>query len=146
MFQNHVIYCPALFCFSDSSGYRLGVYDCSTGETYSRQLALDEVARDNIAVYEARALLFCVQNVRVHSNIRVLRLHCDNLICVTAFKDFQGCRNPEINVIIKELIEWQRKHRILIEIVYIPTAENYADAPSREIFQEEISVCDRFLR
>ena len=124
----------------------MGVYNCVTGETYSRQLSREEVARDNIAVYEAKALLFCVQNVDVHLNTRVLRIHCDNLICVTAFSDFRGCRNPEINEIIKMLIKWQREHRVLIEIVYIPTAQNKADAPSREIFQEEISVTNRFVR
>ena len=109
-------------------------------------MALDEVSRDNIAVYEAKALLYCIQNVSVTSRIRTVRIHCDNLICVTAFKEFQGCRNPAINNILKELLGWQRQHKVLIEIVYVPTKENHADAPSREIYQEELSVTNRFLR
>ena len=132
--------------FVDSSGYRLGVYDCHTGLSFSRQLALDEVARDNIAVYEAKALLYCIQNVEIRPNVQGLRIHCDNLICVKAFEDFRGCRNPEINEIIKILIKWQRQNQILIEIVYVPTAQNQADAPSREIPTEELSVSNHFLR
>lgn len=122
------------------------MYDCHSKLTYSRQLGIDEVARDNIAVYEARALVFCIQNIKLRANVRVVRIHCDNLICVNAFKDFQGCRNPEINEIVKQLINWQRRHNVLIEITYIPTAQNLADAPSREIFQEELSVNNRFIR
>ena len=78
--------------------------------------------------------------------MQTIRIHCDNLICVTAFKDFQGCRNPVINEIIKKLLDWQRTHRVLIEIVYVPTAQNHADLPSREITHEELSITNRFLR
>ena len=51
-----------------------------------------------------------------------------------------------INEIIKKLLDWQRTHRVLIEIVYVPTAQNHADLPSREIMHEELSITNRFLR
>ena len=132
--------------FLDSSGYRLGVYDCQTGLTFSRQLSTAEVSRDNIAVYEAKALVFCIQNLNLYPDTRVVRIHCDNLICCSAFEDFRGCRNPEINRLMKVLIEWQRRHQVSIEIVYIPTAENRADAPSRTILNDELAIKNNFLR
>ena len=122
------------------------MYDCQNGTTYSRQLSLDEVARDNIAVYEAKALVFCIQNLDLHANVRVVRIHCDNLICCSAFDNFQGCRNPEINRLMKVLIDWQRQHKVSLEIVYIPTADNQADAPSRLIVHDELSINNKFLR
>ena len=124
----------------------MGVYNCQTGETYSRQLSLDEVSRDNIAVYEAKALVYCIQNLDVFPDTRLVRIHCDNLICCNAFADMRGCRNSAVNKMMKILIAWQRIHKIGIEIVYIPTAENNADAPSREILFDELAVENRFLR
>ena len=130
----------------DASGYRLGVYDCQTGVTYSRQLSLDEVSRDNIAVYEAKALVFCIQNLTLFPDTRTVRMHCDNLICCSAFEEYRGCRNPEINRLMKVLIEWQRKHQVSLEIVYIPTTENRAEAPSRSLVCDELAVNNNFLR
>ena len=134
------------YVFLDSSGYRLGVYDCQSGMTFSRQLSPYEVARDNIAVYEAKALVFCIQNLKIHSDTHLVRIHCDNLICCTAFSNFQGCRNPEINRLMKILIDWQRRHAVSLEVVYIPTALNRADAPSRNISTDELAVEDKFIR
>ena len=57
-----------------------------------------------------------------------------------------GCRRPEINQVLKELIDWQRKHQVLIEVVYIPTALNKADAPSRQILFDEVAITNTFLR
>lgn len=107
---------------------------------------MEEVSRDNIAVYEAKALAFCIQNITLRPNTRVVRLHCDNLICCTAFKDFRGCRNPQINEILKILIEWQRKNQVAIEVVYIPTRLNQADEPSRQIPNDELAIENKFLR
>ena len=104
------------------------------------------MARDNIAVYEAKALVFCVQNLTLYADTRVVRIHCDNLICCSAFEEYRGCRNPEINRLMKILIDWQRQHKVCLEIVYIPTAENRADAPSRKIINEELAINNHFLR
>ena len=107
---------------------------------------MEEVARDNIAVYEAKALVFCIQNLTIFPDIRVVRIHCDNLICCTAFQDYRGCRNPQINEILKILIDWQRRHQVALEIVYIPTKLNRADEPSRSIPTDELAIENRFLR
>ena len=55
----------------------MGCHEVSTGRQWSRQLSEDEAARYCIAVHEARALLFCVQNLNLDPHrIRVLRIHC----------------------------------------------------------------------
>ena len=78
--------------------------------------------------------------------MKFFRLHSDNTICVTAFESYQGCRNSEINAVMKYLINWQLKHQIELEIVYINTKSNEADRPSREIIVEELAVTNNFLR
>lgn len=68
----------------------MGVYDCQNRHVYSRQLSEAEVNQGDIAIHEARALLFCIQNINLRPNIRVVRLHCDNLICVHAMNEHKG--------------------------------------------------------
>ena len=63
-----------------------------------------------------------------------------------AYQDFRGCKNSTINDVIKRLIFWQKENRIPIEIVYVNTLVNPADAPSREIENDEINVTNEFLR
>ena len=65
---------------------------------------------------------------------------------VHAFKDFQGSRNPKIQEVIQALVQWQRKTQIEIEIVYVNTSVNLADAPSRFVENWEISANDTLLR
>ena len=65
---------------------------------------------------------------------------------VHAFSEYQGSRNPEIQAILTELIRWQRLHGIELEIVYVNTADNLADAPSRVLEHWEISANDTLLR
>ena len=76
----------------------------------------------------------------------IFRLHCDNTICCEAFAEYKGCRNAAINEIIKYLISWQLRHQVSLEITYINTTLNQADAPSREIAVEELAVSNVFLR
>ena len=65
---------------------------------------------------------------------------------VYAFRDFQGSRKPEIQEVVQALVQWQRKHLIEIEIVYVNTANNLADAPSRTLDHWEISANQTLLR
>ena len=65
---------------------------------------------------------------------------------VHAFHDFQGSRNPDIQEVIQTLVSWQRRHLIEIEIVYVNTKVNLADAPSRFLEHWEISANDNLLR
>ena len=65
---------------------------------------------------------------------------------VYAFHDYQGSRNPDIQRVIQALIKWQRHHQIEIEIIYVNTANNLADAPSRLLDHWEISANNKLLR
>ena len=57
----------------------MGCHEVSSGKQWSRQLSEAEASSYSIAVHEARALLFCVQNLDLDSQrVRVLRIHCGN--------------------------------------------------------------------
>lgn len=66
--------------------------------------------------------------------------------CIMAYQNLRGCRNPTINDVVKKLIFWQKENQIPIEIVYVNTHSNPADAPSREILIDEVNVTHDFLR
>ena len=58
---------------SDASLHRLGVYDCHTLETHSRQISEAEGESENIGGLEALALEMCVLNVSLVKHPRVIR-------------------------------------------------------------------------
>lgn len=70
-----------------------------------------------------------------------------------------------LSEVMKFLVDWQRRNHCLIELIYVPTKvffislayfnsyyfkfyfkENLADAPSREVPHDELSVSNAFLR
>ena len=58
---------------SDASLHRLGVYNCHTLETYSRQVSETEGESENIGGLEALALEMCILNVSLVKHPRVIR-------------------------------------------------------------------------
>ena len=55
----------------------MGCHDLQSGRQWSRQLSREEAQSHCIAVHEARALLFCIQNLELDPvSTRILRLHC----------------------------------------------------------------------
>ena len=58
---------------SDASLHRLGVYNCHTLETYSRQINEEEGESENIGGLEALALEMCILNVSLAKHPRVIR-------------------------------------------------------------------------
>ena len=73
------------------------------------------------------------------------RIHCDNMRVVYAYEGY-GCRSQFLNDIVKFLFDWQIKNCIRIEIVYIKTDVNAADAPSREInIDNEMCITPQFF-
>ena len=68
---------------------------------------------------------------------------------------------PLISEVLRFLLQWQRDHKCLLEIVYVNTKvinnpfclrktfyfkNNLADKPSREIYHDEPAVSNTFLR
>ena len=57
----------------DASLYRLGLYNCHTKETVSRQISEAEKETENIGGLEALALEMCVLNINMAKQPRVVR-------------------------------------------------------------------------
>lgn len=65
------------------------------------------------------------------------------MVVVNAFRNHRG-RNQRVNHILKRLMAWQIQHQCRLEIEYVRSKENLADAPSRLMdYQDEI--CIRYL-
>ena len=118
--------------FLDASNYRVGTYDCQTGETMQRQLSAEEGLTLDIAMKEMLAVKLLVDNLDLSAHPKVIRLHVDNMRCVYGYQQY-GCRAQYLNDIVKYLFDWQVKHRIRLEMVYVNTKVNLADAPSRDL-------------
>jgi len=100
----------------------------------------------DIGMKEMLALKMLIQNLKIPSTGSVIRLHCDNMRCVYAYEQY-GCRSQYLNDIVKYLFDWQLKHRVRLEIVYVSTHDNLADAPSRLIdVEDELCVTPGLLR
>ena len=124
----------------------MGTFDCQTSETMRRQFNLQESAEYDIGMKEMMALKLLVQNITINADVSVIRIHCDNMRCVYAYENY-GCKNQKMNEIIRFLFEWQLRHHVRIEIEYVSTHDNLADAPSREIdIDDELCVTPMLLR
>lgn len=63
----------------------------------------------------------------------------DNQTVIYAWNN-QGCRNPRLNDILKVLFSTTVDLNILLRLVYIPTHENPADAPSRRLSFDDCTL------
>ena len=135
-----------LFIFLDACDYALGTYDCQTAATIRRQFSLEESSEMDIGMKEMLALKMLIQNLKIPKTGSVIRLHCDNMRCVYAYEQY-GCRSQYLNDIVKYLFDWQLKHRVRLEIVYVSTHDNLADAPSRLIdVEDELCISPPVLK
>lgn len=85
-----------------------------------------------IMVLEAKALLLSlesfkdtVQNTRVDAQV-------DNTVLIAAWQN-EGCRSREMNDTLKLLFNFTLQYNVTLRLTYVPSADNPADAPSREI-------------
>jgi hypothetical protein len=72
----------------------------------------------------------------LHQNLddirgRTVNLYQDNMAVVGALRKMSS-RCPALMTEIKELVPWILEHKILLEVVYIRSEANLADAPSRQ--------------
>jgi hypothetical protein len=72
----------------------------------------------------------------LHQNLdairgRTVKLYQDNMAVVGALRKMSS-RCPALMAEIKELVPWLLEHKIRLEVVYIRSEANLADAPSRQ--------------
>ena len=68
---------------------------------------------------------------------------CDNMSVVWAFKQL-GCRNPQLNTIVREIIEKLSDLNATYTVTWISTHYQLADSPSRKILwneERDIEIC-----
>ena len=110
-----------------------------------RQLSVEEGSDLDIAQKEMLAIKLLVDNLDLSSQPRVIRIHVDNMRCIWGYRKY-GCRAQYLNDIIKYLFDWQIRHFVRLEMVYVNTKVNLADAPSRDIdMDNELCVTPHLL-
>ena len=57
-------------------------------------------------------------------------IHTDNRTLKAALDNF-GCKNSSVNDSVKEILECSRQLNLAIDVHYVPSRDNMADAPSR---------------
>ena len=72
----------------------------------------------------------------LHQNVEALRgrtvkLYQDNMTVVGDLRKMSS-KCPELMAEIKGLVPWLHEHKIHLEVIYIRSEENLADAPSRQ--------------
>ena len=84
-----------------------------------------------IALKELKACRYgLLQNVEALRH-RTVKLYQDNMAVVGALRKMSS-KCPEIMAVIKELVPWLHVNKIRLEVVYIRSEANLADAPSRQ--------------
>ena len=84
-----------------------------------------------IALKELKACRYgLLQNVEALRH-RTVKLYQDNMAVVGALRKMSS-KCPEIMAVIKELVPWLHDNKIRLEVVYIRSEANLADAPSRQ--------------
>ena len=119
---------------TDASGGGLGsclIQRLNGQEMETRCFAVPiELAHEPIHVKEAAILLIALASYGDHFNDSYLTLWCDNQAVVESWKK-SGGRNLSISRHLRSLIEHCEDHRIRLNIEWISTKEQLADAPSR---------------
>ena len=85
---------------------------------------------DDINSLEAKALVRSLLAFRDHVRNSRVDIHTDDRILKAALDNF-GCKNTSVNDSVKEILEFSRQLNLAIDVHYVPSRDNMADAPSR---------------
>ena len=85
---------------------------------------------DDINSLKAKASVRSLLPFRDHVRNSRVDIHTDNLTLKAALDNF-GCNNSSVNDSVKEILEFSRQLNLAINVHYVPSRENTADAPSR---------------
>ena len=87
-------------------------------------------ASDDINSLEAKALVRSLLAFRDHVRNSRVDIHTDNRTLMASLDNF-GCKNSAVNDSVKEILECSRQLNLAIDVHYVPSRDNMADAPSR---------------
>ena len=132
--------------YTDASNFAAGIYISSLGiEEYIPWGEQDAVARDNIFVKEAWAVLYCIENYGHLLKNRTIHFLNDNQVVWRTF--FIGGRNPGLNRILRRIHEKANELNAQLKISWCSTKEQLADEASRTVdVKEAIFKSDDFAK
>ncbi|MES9880230.1 MAG: reverse transcriptase domain-containing protein [Sedimenticola sp.] len=111
------------------------------GEVEISDFWQDNMKRFPIMVLEAHALLNVLKSFAPSLGHGRVDANVDNTALIAAWNN-EGCKSPELNVVLKEIFNFTVEHDIYLNLIYIPSAENPADGPSRSITKLDSMLSD----
>ena len=128
-----IIESPSIEIFTDASNEGWGAKfeeDCTQG------LWSGEEQNYHINEKEMLAVFFGIKSfLRDKYNVCV-KLNIDNTSVVSILKHMGTSHNDTLNAIAKDIWEWAKSRRLWFLPVYIASADNPADEPSRNIYMD----------
>jgi hypothetical protein len=117
---------------TDASNYKWGAALELDGESLEMGDFWDAKDERPIHVKEADALVRTLQAIQDKMRNRRVDAYVDNMAVVSVWER-QGRRDPVLNRVVKELYQVTYVNNIDLKLVYVPSAANPADAPSRSL-------------
>lgn len=128
--------------FSDSSIFKWGgVIQFDSGRHEIYDFWTEEERKMPIMVLEAKALLNVLRSVKDSIFGRRVDSGVDNLALLNGWKN-DGTRSRELNKVLKDIFDFVLEHDIILNLVYVKSAENVADAPPFSLIAPVISFIE----
>ena len=94
-----------------------------------------------IMVLEAHALHRVLKSFAQRLKSSRVDANVDNTCLIAAWNN-EGCRSQEMNIAIKNIFFLTLEFDMVLNLLYIPSSENPADAPSRIIKKSDAMLCE----
>ncbi|MES9884567.1 MAG: reverse transcriptase domain-containing protein [Sedimenticola sp.] len=126
---------------SDASLFKWGgIVHLPSGKVSISDFWGDEMRNLPIMVLEGHALLHVLQSVLVDIRCHRVDARVDNQVLINAWNK-EGCKSREMNDVIKLLFDFTLKNEISLNLTFIESKLNEADAPSRILKKSEATIC-----
>lgn len=123
----------SLELFSDSSLFKWGgIVHLPSGSVEISGFWVGEERELSIMSLEAKGLLNVLKSVKDDIKGHRVDAHVDNQVLLNSWKN-QGARSRELNKVLKELFQFVLDLDVVLNLSYVGSKSNPADAPSREL-------------
>ena len=128
---------------TDSSNFKWGgVVDVKGKKQVVGDYWPTEFQQYSIMVLEARALLKVLQAFEMELRNHRVDALVDNLALMYSWEK-EGSRSRELNVALKDIFQFTVRNNVLLKLSYVPSGENEADAPSRDIRKSDSMLSEK---
>ncbi|MEW8544651.1 MAG: reverse transcriptase domain-containing protein, partial [Candidatus Thiodiazotropha sp.] len=126
--------------FSDASTFKWGgVVHFASGKREIYDYWSKEERVLPIMVLESKALLNVIRSIKGFLKGERVDAGVDNMVLINAWKN-EGCRSRELNVVLKDLFAFVLQQDLVLNLVYVTSSQNVADAPSRVLNKSDASL------